>query len=154
MTKTESIDKQATDVLHDLGRFVKAQEATIARAIAELHASRKTSNWMWFVFPQIQGLGQSHMAIRYAIGSMEEARAYLAHPLLGPRLRRCVELLLDSPSSDADEIMGSVDAMKLRSSMTLFDLAEPGGIYAQALAKFYEGVRDLATVKMIGGALD
>ncbi len=113
---------------HDLQRFVTAQDdgGTYERALAELRAGRKTSHWMWFVFPQEAGLGQSAMSRRYAIGSPAEARAYLGHPVLGPRLRECAAALLAVEGRSAVEILGEIDAMKLRSSMTLFAAADPG----------------------------
>jgi uncharacterized protein (DUF1810 family) len=112
----------------DLERFLAAQDegGTYARALAELRAGRKTSHWMWFVFPQEAGLGQSAMSRRYAIGSLDEARAYLAHPLLGARLRECAAALLAVEGRSAVAILGEVDALKLRSSMTLFAAADPG----------------------------
>jgi uncharacterized protein (DUF1810 family) len=107
---------------HDLQRFVAAQDSgrTYEQALAELRAGRKTSHWMWFVFPQIAGLGQSEMSRRYAIASLEEAREYLAHPVLGPRLVECSQALLEHRGKSATEILGGIDATKLRSSMTLF----------------------------------
>src|SRR5579871_4076516 len=105
---------------HNLARFIAAQHGVYVRVLAELAAGRKESHWMWFVFPQIAGLGSSPTAQRYAIGSLAEARAYLAHPLLGARLRECAHALIDLPSRSASAIFGDIDAMKLRSSMTLF----------------------------------
>ena len=111
----------------DLQRFVDAQDerGTYDAALAELRAGRKRSHWMWFVFPQLTGLGRSAMAQRYALSGLEEARAYLAHPVLGPRLRDCCEALLRLAEPDAEQVLGPVDAQKLRSSMTLFALAAP-----------------------------
>lgn len=111
--------------LHDLQRFVEAQDegSTYERALGELRAGRKTSHWMWFVFPQIAGLGQSAMSQRYAIESLEEAQAYLDHPVLGPRLVECAQALLAHEGLTAREILGEIDAVKLRSSMTLFACA-------------------------------
>jgi uncharacterized protein (DUF1810 family) len=132
-----------------LERFVAAQDAggTYQRALAELRAGRKTSHWMWFVFPQIAGLGFSQMAERYAISGLAEARAYLAHPVLGPRLRACTEVVAATEGGTADRILGPVDAMKLRSCMTLFAAAgpaEPG--FAEVLARYFDGERDEATL--------
>lgn len=126
----------------ELERFLSAQDegGTYARALAELRAGRKTSHWMWFVFPQEAGLGQSAMSRRYAIGSLEEARAYLAHPVLGSRLRECAAALLAVEGRSAVSILGEVDAMKLRSSMTLFaraDLREP--LFPAVLERYFEG---------------
>ena len=112
---------------YDLERFVAAQDArgTYASAVAELRAGRKVTHWMWFVFPQIAGLGMSEMSRRYAISSLEEARRYLAHPILGERLRECARVLTELDGRTADDVFGPVDAMKLRSSMTLFARAAP-----------------------------
>ena len=121
-----------------LSRFVIAQEPVIARVLAELRAGRKTSHWMWFVFPQIAGLGFSAMSQRFAITSMNEARAFLAHPVLGPRLRDCVAVLLRLNDRSAHQIFGSPDDAKLRSCLTLFAEASPEeDIFARALAKYY-----------------
>src|SRR5437763_10915470 len=112
---------------YDLERFVAAQHAghTFERAVEELRRGRKTSHWMWFIFPQVAGLGESAMSRRYAISSLEEARAYLQHPVLGPRLRECAAIVAGSAARTARELFGDIDAMKLRSSMTLFLRAEP-----------------------------
>jgi uncharacterized protein (DUF1810 family) len=135
-----------------LGRFVEAQDrdGTYDRALAELRARRKTSHWMWFVFPQIEGLGRSAMAQHYALASVDEARAYLAHPVLGPRLLDCTSALLETTGS-ADGILGAVDAMKLRSSMTLFAAAAPDEpCFARALDRFFDGKADPATEQRLG----
>ena len=132
---------------YDLERFVSAQEQVIDRVKRELRGGRKRSHWMWFVFPQIAGLGRSEMAQRYAIESLEEAKAYLAHPVLGPRLRECTELVLDIEDRTANEIFGSPDDLKFRSSMTLFELAaEDGTLFADALNRYYDGDRDPKTL--------
>ena len=125
----------------DLERFVDAQNSggTYASAVAELRAGRKTSHWMWFVFPQIAGLGRSAVAQAYAIADLAEARAYLAHPVLGPRLVECARLMMGAGSS-ADDVLGPVDAMKLRSSMTLFSAADPAEqAFVDVLEKFFDG---------------
>jgi len=131
-----------------LERFVEAQDAggTYERALAELRAGRKTSHWMWFVFPQIAGLGQSEMSRRYAIGSLEEARAYLEHPVLGPRLVECARALLGHEGLSAEEIMGGIDAVKLRSSMTLFAQLDDGEVFEQVLEHFFSDEPDAATL--------
>lgn len=130
-----------------LNRFVQAQEGVYPRAVAELRAGRKDSHWMWFVFPQIAGLGRSSMAQAYAIAGLDEARAYLAHPVLGPRLRECAGILVDGAESDARRIFGPVDAMKLRSSMTLFAHAAPDEpVFRAVLDRFYDGAEDDATL--------
>jgi uncharacterized protein (DUF1810 family) len=144
-------DPTDSDLLdrHDLERFVTAQEAhgTYDRALSELRDGRKSSHWMWFVFPQIAGLGRSATAERYAIATIGEARAYLAHPLLGPRLLDCVDAVLDLPTDDPEEVFGGVDAMKARSSLTLFAQAEPSERrFSQALAKYFGGELDRATL--------
>ncbi|HEX5909936.1 MAG TPA: DUF1810 domain-containing protein [Thermoleophilaceae bacterium] len=130
-----------------LERFVRAHDGgTYEHALSELRAGRKTSHWMWFVFPQIEGLGRSAMAQRYAIASLEEARAYLAHPVLGPRLHECAEALLGQSGSSAEEILGGIDAVKLRSSMTLFARADPGDpTFTRVLGRYFGGDADPAT---------
>ncbi|MFZ7086909.1 DUF1810 domain-containing protein [Curtobacterium sp. RRHDQ10] len=122
----------------DLRRFVLAQDGVHDRAVAELRAGRKTSHWMWFVFPQIRGLGTSPMATRYAIGSLAEARAYLRHPVLGPRLGTAVDAARTAPAADVGALLGGIDAMKLRSSMTLFARAADDG----AVDSAGDGARD------------
>jgi uncharacterized protein (DUF1810 family) len=136
----------------DLERFVAAQGdgGTYERALAELRAGRKTSHWMWFVLPQIDGLGRSPTARAYAIFSLEEARAYLGHPLLGPRLRECADALLGLAGADAVAVMGPIDAVKLRSSMTLFARADPqDDRFPGVLRKFYGGDEDEATLALL-----
>lgn len=131
----------------DLNRFVAAQEPVYAQVLAELRAGAKRSHWMWFVFPQIAGLGFSAMAQRYAIGSLDEARAYLAHPVLGPRLRDCVRLVLAVQGRDAHGIFGSPDDVKFRSSLTLFARAAPDeALFREALDTYYGGAEDAATL--------
>lgn len=131
---------------HDLDRFVEAQEPVYSRVIAELAAGRKQSHWMWFVFPQVAGLGFSAMAQRYAIGSRAEAEAYLAHPVLGPRLIECTRLVLGVADKTIHAILGSPDDLKFRSSMTLFDAVSDIRIFADAIDKYYAGERDPATL--------
>ncbi|MBR0552935.1 DUF1810 domain-containing protein [Stakelama marina] len=134
-----------------LDRFVDAQRSTYDRALAELRAGRKTSHWMWFVFPQIAGLGRSETAQSYAIADAAEARAYLAHPVLGPRLVEATDaMLIHAGNRSAKAILGDIDAMKLRSSMTLFDaVAEEGQPFARCLDAFYGGARDVATLERL-----
>lgn len=130
----------------DLERFVEAQERVYEGVLAELRSGRKTGHWIWYVFPQIAGLGHSAMSQQYAITSLSEAIAYLAHPVLGARLRECVGLVLDIRDRTAEEIFGSIDAMKLRSSMTLFHRAAPEeSVFAQVLDRYYGGAADEAT---------
>ena len=137
---------------YNLKRFIDAQDRIYDAALAELHAGSKESHWMWFVFPQFAGLGRSPTARLFSIGSLDEARAYLAHPLLGPRLRRCVEALLQWKGRSAEQIFGSIDAMKLRSSLTLFDRIEPRSIFAAGLAAFYAGEPDHETLALLNPA--
>jgi uncharacterized protein (DUF1810 family) len=135
-----------------LARFTAAQDSGGAyqQALAELRAGRKRSHWMWFVFPQIAGLGHSATSRRYAIASLDEARAYLAHPVLGERLCECANALAELDGPGAEEILGRIDAVKLRSSMTLFALAEPENpLFALILARYFDGVRDPATERLI-----
>ena len=134
-----------------LSRFVEAQEGTYAAAIRELRQGRKRGHWMWFVFPQFDGLGSSAMSRRYAIASLDEARAYLAHPVLGPRLRECAEALLSFAGLSASDVFPSPDDVKLRSSMTLFDLVSPpGSLFARVLDEHFGGERDELTLRAIG----
>jgi uncharacterized protein (DUF1810 family) len=137
-----------------LERFVAAQDraGTYQRAVAELRAGAKVSHWMWFVFPQIAGLGMSATSREYAISSVEEALAYLAHPVLGPRLRECARIVADTEGRSADRIFGPVDAIKLRSSMTLFAAAADGAsgsVFRAVLAKYFGGAPDAATVSRL-----
>ena len=134
---------------HDLSRFVAAQADTYATALAELRRGAKRSHWMWFIFPQIAGLGQSDMARRYAIASAEEARDYLAHPLLGDRLVAATAAVVAAQGS-AESILGGIDAIKLRSSMTLFAaVADDPAPFRAALDRFYDGRPDPATLALL-----
>jgi uncharacterized protein (DUF1810 family) len=136
----------------ELERFVAAQDqaGTYEAALAELRSGRKRSHWMWFVFPQIAGLGQSPTSRRYAISSLAEARAYLEHPVLGPRLIECARVLIDLPGRSAQAVFGGIDAMKLRSSMTLFGRADPANrVFAQVLEAYFAGVPDEATDRLL-----
>ncbi|KGN36560.1 DUF1810 domain-containing protein [Knoellia subterranea] len=139
----------------DLSRFIAAQDAggTYAAALAELRHGRKTSHWMWFVFPQIAGLGRSATAQLYAVRDLAEARAYLADSVLGHRLRECCHVLLELPESDAVAVFGAIDAMKLRSSMTLFARAAEApldrDLFIGVLETYFDGAEDLATVERL-----
>ncbi len=134
----------------DLSRFVDAQAGTYAQALAELRAGRKTGHWMWFVFPQVAGLGRSPTAQHYAVSGLDEARAYLAHPVLGQRLVESAQALLDLPGDDATAVLGSVDAMKLRSSMTLFAHADPAQpVFRAVLERYFAGQEDEATTSRL-----
>lgn len=142
--------EQAMSDPHDLQRFVDAQRSVYERALAELQAGRKQSHWMWFIFPQIAGLGHSDMARRYAISDTDEAAAYLQHPLLGPRLEACAEALLDHAERPVRQILGSPDDMKLRSSMTLFASVAPERPQFQAvLNTFYAAEPDPETLSRL-----
>jgi uncharacterized protein (DUF1810 family) len=136
-----------------LERFVEAQEGLYGQACAELRAGRKRSHWMWFVFPQIQGLGSSPMAVRYAISGLEEARAYLEHPVLGPRLRECVGMVAGVEGRTVEDIFGYPDDLKFHSSLTLFAKAEEGsqsdGVFSVALGKYFGGEMDRETLERI-----
>jgi uncharacterized protein (DUF1810 family) len=134
------------DDRYDLARFVSAQDSIYPQVVAELRAGRKRSHWMWFIFPQLEGLGHSAMARRYAIGSIEEARAYLDHPLLGERLQECGRLVLGA-ATDAHAIFGSPDDLKFHSSMTLFERADPDEpVFWQCLDRFFGGRPDALTL--------
>ena len=135
---------------HALERFVAAQRANYADALAELRAGAKRTHWMWYVFPQVAGLGSSTMAQRYAIRSRAEGAAYLAHPILGPRLAECAQALLQVNARTAREVMGSPDDTKLRSSMTLFAaLAPAGSLYHQVLDRYFAGEPDRRTLEYL-----
>jgi uncharacterized protein (DUF1810 family) len=134
-----------------LDRFVSAQDGVYPDALAEIRAGRKRTHWMWFVFPQFAGLGSSSTAQRYAIASLDEARAYLAHPILGPRLRECVAALLAVEGRSAADIFGFPDDLKLRSSMTLFaEAADDPAAFEAVLDRYYDGP-DERTLELIGG---
>lgn len=135
---------------YNLQRFVDAQGPVFAQALAELLAGRKRSHWMWFVFPQIKGLGRSDMAQRYAISGLDEARAYLQHPLLGARLEQCVKAIAPQGDRSARQIFGSPDDMKLHSSMTLFAAAAPDRtIFQEVLDTFFDGAPDALTLEKL-----
>lgn len=148
-----AIESGRVDDPHDLGRFVQAQADDFEQAIAEIGAGLKTSHWMWYIFPQIEGLGFSQMSRRYSIKSLAEAKAYLDHPLLGPRLIECAEAAAGVEGRSAHEIFGSPDDMKLRSCATLFArVTPPGSVFARLLDKFFGGERDAATLQRLGTA--
>jgi uncharacterized protein (DUF1810 family) len=137
---------------YHLHRFVSAQDAvdTFDAAVTELRRGRKVSHWMWFVFPQIAGLGHSAMSVRYAISSIHEAQAYAGHEVLGPRLRMCSRIVADSEASSAEHIFGGIDAQKLRSSMTLFGRATPAEpVFGQVLDRFFAGLPDPETERRL-----
>jgi uncharacterized protein (DUF1810 family) len=131
---------------YDFDRFLVEQQNLHHRVLAELRSGRKTGHWMWFVFPQIAGLGSSAMSQKFAISSLDEAREYLAHPVLGPRLRECAGVVAATEGRTAEQIFGAIDAMKLRSSMTLFHRAAPDEpVFRRVLERFFDGLADEAT---------
>jgi uncharacterized protein (DUF1810 family) len=135
---------------YDLDRFVRAQRGVYEQALAELIAGRKRSHWMWFIFPQVAGLGSSLMSERYAIGSAAEAESYLVHPLLGPRLIRCVEAMLAIKVRSAHDILGYPDDLKFHSSLTLFAaVSDSGSPFQRALDRFFEGAQDEKTLSRL-----
>ena len=135
---------------HDLARFVQAQEGVYERALSEVRSGRKRSHWMWYIFPQFDGLGFSSMSRRYAIKSLAEAQAYLSHPVLGPRLLECVDAALGVRGRTALEVFGSPDDMKLKSCATLFDHVSPGAAFGRLLDKYFQGQRDDKTLRLLG----
>ena len=144
-----SAQHQITDPF-DLNRFLGAQAGVYERALGELKRGRKQSHWMWFIFPQIRGLGNSSMTQRYSIKSIEEAQEYLAHPVLGKRLIDCTEAVLAAEGRTSTEIMGSPDDLKLKSSMTLFEAASGAdSVFGRVLDKFYAGERDAKTLTIL-----
>jgi uncharacterized protein (DUF1810 family) len=156
VTVGKSLSSQGADPF-DLRRFVDAQDRVYDTVLAELRTGVKTSHWIWFVFPQLRGLGRSGTALRYGIGSLDEARAYLAHPVLGARLRECARLVAAIDGRSADQIFGWPDNMKVRSSMTLFARATDASDDSQAdfqavLDKFYDGEEDRATLELLNTA--
>jgi uncharacterized protein (DUF1810 family) len=135
---------------HDLARFVEAQAVNHAQALAELRTGRKRSHWSWYVLPQLRGLGSSPMSVRYAISGVDEARAYLEHPILGARLRECVAVMNSHPGSNAVAILGDIDAQKFHSCVTLFaQVAEQASLFHEALAKYFSGAEDPATLAIL-----
>jgi uncharacterized protein (DUF1810 family) len=134
---------------YDLQRFVDAQDPVYDRVLSELRTGRKRSHWMWFVFPQIAGLGYSSTAARFAIRSIEEAKAYLNHPVLGIRLRKCSQLVNEIAGKTVDDIFGYPDDLKFRSSMTLFAIAGGDQVFNQALQKYFNGEYDSRTVDLL-----
>ena len=144
--------------MHDpfnLGRFLDAQAGSYDAALAELRAGRKRSHWMWFIFPQLRGLGHSDRAQFFGIGSLAEAAAFHADPILGKRLRECVTTLVKLPGMSAGEVLGSVDALKLRSSLTLFRIAAPGEpLFQAALDRYFDARLDPRTIELLEKAAD
>ena len=143
----------SADDPHDLNRFVLAQADDYEQAIAEIRAGRKRSHWMWYIFPQYEGLGFSATSRRYSIKSVAEAQAYLAHPVLGPRLTECADAAFRVEGRSALEVFGSPDDMKLRSCATLFaHVSPPGSVFERLLEKYFDGERDDRTLRLTGAA--
>jgi uncharacterized protein (DUF1810 family) len=148
---SNSTDSPRTDDPYNLSRFVDAQEDDFNRALAEIRSGRKRSHWMWYIFPQFDGLAFSSTSKFYAIKSIDEAKAYLNHPVLGPRLRQCAEAALGVEGRSATEIFGSPDDLKLRSCATLFAcVSPPGSVFERLLEKYYDGERDEKTLRLLG----
>ena len=143
------LDVSGPDDPYDLERFVEAQAGDYTRALSELRAGQKRSHWMWYVFPQIEGLGQSPMSHRYSIKSAAEAKAYLDHPVLGRRLRECFTVVYDIMGRSAREIFGSPDDLKLRSCATLFASVSKGNIFGRVLEKYFDGAPDEETLRLL-----
>jgi len=140
----------ATDDPFNLGRFVDAQAKDYSRALAELRAGKKQTHWIWYVLPQLRGLGTSSYATFYGIGSAQEARAYLAHPILGPRLRECVVAMSALVGQSAEQVLGLVDAAKFRSCLTLFHAVDPeDAAFSEALENFFAGVPDERSIALL-----
>lgn len=133
----------------DITRFIEAQGENYERALREIKCGRKRSHWMWYIFPQLKGLGRSAISAYYGINGLSEAKEYLSHPLLGNRLREISEALLELDSNDAHDIFGFPDDMKLRSCMTLFNKVSPNDVFKEVLNKFYEGKVDYKTLKLL-----
>lgn len=141
---------RAVDGEETLERFVAAQHDVYAQALAEIRAGAKRSHWMWFIFPQLDGLARSATARFYAIRSLDEARAYLRHPILGARYLECVSELQDLKHADASAMFGEIDALKLRSSLTLFEAARPLALFEEALVRWFGGIADRETLRLLG----
>ena len=154
ISSKQPVDVGATDTVmtdrYNLHRFLTAQAPTYDTVLAELRAGRKSSHWIWFIFPQIAGLGRSGTAQQFAIASLDEAKAYLQHPVLGPRLRECTQLVLDVEGRSAEEIFGSPDYLKFRSCMTLFSTAATdNALFKSALLKYFHGQPDQLTLDLL-----
>ncbi|RJX18612.1 MAG: DUF1810 domain-containing protein [Desulforudis sp.] len=138
---------------YNLKRFLCAQEGIYSQVVVELRSGRKLSHWMWYIFPQIEGLGFSEISMRFGIKSVEEARQYLNHPVLGSRLKECTETVMDLEGRSATDILGYPDDVKLRSSMTLFAYVsdDPDNVFVDVLNKYFNGFRDIRTIRLIAG---
>jgi uncharacterized protein (DUF1810 family) len=141
----------SSDRLFDFERFVRAQENLFEGALDELRNGRKVGHWMWFIFPQMLGLGKTEMSLQYGIASLEEAAGYLSHPILGKRVRLCTQTVNDTDNRSALQIFGEIDSLKFRSCMTLFaKVNDNPGVFQAALSKYYSGVLDVRTLELIG----
>lgn len=147
---SDGMNEKLPDISYSLNRFVEAQAGIYGQALAEIRGGRKQTHWMWFVFPQLAGLGSSATARRYAISGLDEARAYLDHPLLGARLRECAEAVLGVHGKSAREIFGSPDDVKLRSSATLFSLVSTGSVFHRIIDRYYSSAADSETLRLLG----
>ena len=146
-----SNDSRHEDDPYDLSRFLRAQEVDYEQVVSEIRSGRKRSHWMWYVFPQIDGLGFSSLSHRYSIKRLAEARAYLAHPVLGSRLLECAEAVVSLEGRSATEVFGSPDDLKLKSCATLFAcVSPPGSVFDRVLGKYYQGRRDGKTLQLLG----
>ena len=146
-----SNDSHSTDDPYDLNRFVRVQENDYEQVLSEIKSGRKRTHWMWYIFPQLDGLASSSTAKHYSIKSMDEARAYLAHPILGPRLLECAEAAVGVEGRTASAIFGSPDDLKLRSCATLFACVSPAdSVFERLLKKYYPGGRDSKTLQLLG----
>lgn len=134
---------------YNLNRFIEAQSGVYHNVLKELQEGRKRSHWMWYIFPQLKHLGHSYNAKFYGISELEEATAYLEHPILGRRIREISETILNLLSNDAKAVFGDIDAIKLRSSMTLFNLVSPNDVFARVLDKYFDGLRDNRTITLL-----
>jgi len=152
---TNADEPRRSDDPYNLNRFVQAQEDDYERALSEIRSGKKRTHWIWYIFPQLDGLAFSSTSKRYSIKSVEEAKAYLDHPILGPRLLECVEAVLHIEGRSATEIFGSPDDLKLRSCATLFAcVLPPGSVFDRLLKKYYRGGRDEKTLQLLGMASD
>lgn len=139
------------DKANDVSRFIKAQESMYETALAEIRNGKKESHWIWFILPQLRGLGHSYNSTYYGIDGLEEARIYLSDSVLSSRLREIVNVLLSLQTDDPESILGELDVLKLKSSMTLFDAIQPNDIFLQVLDKFFQGEKDYRTLSMLNG---
>jgi len=148
---TSSNDPRSSEDAYNLARFVRAQETVYAQVLSEIRSGKKRTHWMWYIFPQVEGLAFSATSQRYAIKSVAEAKAYLDHPILGPRLLECAEAVLQVDGRSAVEIFGSPDDLKLRSCATLFaSVSPPDSVFDRLLRKYYRGGRDGKTLQLLG----